>query len=148
MPATGALVATVAPRRVVQCGFLAAAGLLPIITLADSTWQLLAVLAGWRAGIGAVDVGVNTEAARVQERLGRRIMSRFHAAYGAGGLVSARIGAAAAASGVSAQVNSCSLRCSRSPAVSFLRKPSRANRPRLTAQRERLGLADPNGHGP
>ena len=105
MPATGALLASVAPRRVVQVGFLLIAGLLPVITVAGSTWQLFAVLAGWGAGIGMIDVGVNTEATQVQDRLGRRIMSRFHAAYSVGGLVGAGLGAAAAATGMSSRVN-------------------------------------------
>jgi MFS family permease len=89
----------------VQCGFVAVAGLLPVITLADSTWQLFAVLAGWGAGIGVIDVGINTEAAKVQDRVGRRIMSRFHAAYSVGGLIGAGLGAAAAATGISDRVN-------------------------------------------
>ncbi len=105
MPVSGAVLASVAPRRVVQIASLAVAGLLPVITVAGSTWQLFAVLAGWGTGIGVIDVGMNTEAARVQDRLGRRIMSRFHAAYSVGGLVGAGLGAAAAASGVSAQAN-------------------------------------------
>lgn len=105
MPATGALLTAVAPRRMVQAGFVVVAGLLPVISLVDATWQLFLVLAGWGAGIGMVDVALNTEAARVQDREGRRIMSRFHAAYSVGGLVGAGLGAAAAASGTSAQVN-------------------------------------------
>src|SRR5208282_5841823 len=105
MPTTGALLASVAPRRVVQAGFVVVAGMLPVITLAGSTWQLFVVLAGWGMGIGMVDVGANTEASRVQDRLGRRVMSRFHAAYSVGGLVGAGLGAAAAATGLSARAN-------------------------------------------
>src|SRR5215469_3665794 len=77
MPAAGAILATVPPRRVVQAGFLALGGLLPVTTLASSAWQLLAVLAGWGAGLGVVDVGANTEAAAAQNRLGRSVMSGF-----------------------------------------------------------------------
>jgi MFS family permease len=105
MPATGALLASFAPRRVVQVGFVMVAGLLPVITLAGSTWELFAVLAGWGVGIGMIDVGINTEGAQVQHRLGRRIMSRFHAAYSVGGLVGAGLGAAAASSGLSARTH-------------------------------------------
>ncbi|HWG65052.1 MAG TPA: MFS transporter [Streptosporangiaceae bacterium] len=103
MPATGAVLATVAPRRVVQLGLLALAGFLPLTALAGSAWQLFALLAGWGAGIGIADVGMNTEAADVQEQLGRAAMSRFHAAYSIGGLVGAGAGALAAATGVSAK---------------------------------------------
>jgi fucose permease len=103
MPAVGAILASVAPRRVVQVGLLAVAGLLPVTTLATSTWQLFLVLTGWGAGIGIVDVGMNTEAAAVQDELGRRVMSVFHAAYSVGGLAGAGLGAIAAAAGVSAR---------------------------------------------
>ncbi|HTX01165.1 MAG TPA: hypothetical protein VMD59_20445, partial [Acidimicrobiales bacterium] len=87
MPATGLLLATVAPRRLVRTGLVAMAGLLPVTTLATSGLQLFAVLAGWGFGIGVVDVSMNTEAAAVQQRLGRRVMSSFHASYSIGGLV-------------------------------------------------------------
>jgi MFS family permease len=105
MPATGAALVSVAPRRIVQAGFVVAAGLLPVISLTTSTWQLFAVLAGWGVGLGMIDVGINTQATEVQNRHGRRIMSRFHAAYSVGGLTGAGLGAAAAASGISVRVH-------------------------------------------
>jgi MFS family permease len=105
MPATGAILATVPPRRVVQAGFLALGGLLPVTTFATSAWQLFAVLAGWGAGLGIIDVGMNMEAADVQDRLGRSVMSGFHAAYSVGGLAGAGLGGIAAAAGVSARAD-------------------------------------------
>ncbi len=105
MPATGAILATVPPRRVVQAGFLALGGLLPVTTFATSAWQLFAVLAGWGAGLGVIDVGMNMEAADVQNRLGRSVMSGFHAAYSVGGLAGAGLGGIAAAAGVSARAD-------------------------------------------
>jgi predicted MFS family arabinose efflux permease len=105
MPATGALLGAVAPRRISQLGVLLVAVLLPVTTFAGSGWQLFAVLAGWGAGIGITDVAMNTEAAAVQEHLGKTTMSRFHAAYSAGGLAGAGAGAVAAAYGLSARVN-------------------------------------------
>src|SRR5580704_305051 len=101
MPVAGAIIATVPPRRVVQCALLLLAGMLPLTTVVSSPLQLFAVLAGWGAGLGVTDVGVNLEAAAVQDRLGRRTMSGFHAAYSVGGLVGAGLGGIAAASGVS-----------------------------------------------
>ncbi|HUZ24457.1 MAG TPA: MFS transporter [Streptosporangiaceae bacterium] len=103
MPAIGAILASMAPRRVVRVGLVAVAGFLPLTTLATSTWQLFIVLTGWGAGIGIVDVGMNTEAAAVQDQLGRRVMSGFHGAYSIGGLAGAGLGAVAAATGVSAR---------------------------------------------
>jgi MFS family permease len=105
MPATGAILATVPPRRVVQAGLLFLAGLLPVTTLATSAWQLFAVLAGWGAALGVVDVGMNMEAAAVQVHLGRSVMSGFHAAFSVGGLVGAGLGGIAAAAGVSARTD-------------------------------------------
>lgn len=105
MPAAGAILATVPPRRVVQAGFVALGVLLPVTAFASSAWQLFIVLAGWGAGLGVVDVGVNTEAAAVQNRLGRSVMSGFHAAYSVGGLAGAGLGAIAAAAGVSARAD-------------------------------------------
>jgi MFS family permease len=105
MPATGAILATVPPRRVVQTGLVALGGLLPVTTFATSAWQLFLVLAGWGAGLGMIDVGINIEAAAIQKRLGRSIMSGFHAAYSVGGLVGAGLGGIAAAAGVSARTD-------------------------------------------
>jgi MFS family permease len=101
MPLAGAILATVPPRPVVQCALLLLAGMLPLTTIVSTPLQLFAVLAGWGAGLGVTDVGMNIEAAAVQDRLGRRAMSRFHAAYSVGGLVGAGLGGIAAASGVS-----------------------------------------------
>ena len=100
MPVAGAIMATVPPRPVVQCALLLLAGMLPLTTVVSAPWQLFLVLAGWGAGLGVVDVGMNIEASAVQDRLGRRTMSGFHAAFSVGGLVGAGLGAIAAASGV------------------------------------------------
>lgn len=105
MPVTGALLASISPRRLVQIGVLAIGVMLPLTTFAGSAWQLFAVLAGWGAGIGTMDVAMNTEAAAVQEHLGRTTMSSFHAAYSVGGLAGAGTGAIAAATALSARAN-------------------------------------------
>jgi MFS family permease len=105
MPLAGAIMATVPPRRVVQCALLLLAGMLPLTTVVSNPWQLFLVLAGWGAGLGVVDVGMNLEGAAVQDQLGRRTMSGFHAAYSVGGLTGAGLGGIAAASGVSARTD-------------------------------------------
>ncbi len=69
--------------------------------MVSNAWQLFAVLAGWGAGLGVTDVGMNLEASAVQDQLGRRTMSGFHAAFSVGGLAGAGFGGLAAASGVS-----------------------------------------------
>lgn len=103
MPATGAILASVAPRRVSQVGLVFLVALLPVTTLAGSAWQLFLVLMGWGAGIGMLDVSMNTEAAAVQDQLGRRVMSGFHGAYSVGGLAGSGLGAITAAANISAR---------------------------------------------
>ncbi len=105
MPVTGAMVATVAPRRIVQAAFIPFGGLLAVLSLAGSAWELFVILLGWGAALGTIDVAMNTEAAALQDRLGRLVMSRFHASYSIGGLVGAGTGALAAANGVSVAAN-------------------------------------------
>jgi MFS family permease len=100
MPLAGAILATVPPRPVVQGALLLLAGMLPLTTVVSAPWQLFLVLAGWGAGLGVIDVGMNIEASAVQDRLGRRLMSGFHAAYSVGGLAGAGLGGIAAALGV------------------------------------------------
>lgn len=104
MPSAGALLATVQPRRVIQSSIVAA-GILPVTTVVTSAWELFIVLVFWGAGLGMVDVGMNTQAAAVQTHLGRRIMSRFHGAFSGGTLFGSGLGALAAAEHISAQVN-------------------------------------------
>ena len=103
MPATGAVLASVPPRRVAQAGLLLLAVMLPVTTVTGSAWQLFLVLLGWGAGIGTLDVAMNTEAAAVQDQLGRRVMSGFHGAYSVGGLAGSGLGAITAATGLSAR---------------------------------------------
>jgi MFS family permease len=100
MPLAGRLLRQVSPRRVVQLAFVPLAVLLPLAGVSGSPWQLFANLAAWGAAAGVVDVAMNTEAAALQDRLGRRVMSRFHGTYSAGGLAGAGLGALAAATGV------------------------------------------------
>jgi hypothetical protein len=47
-----------------------------------------------------IDVGMNTEAAALQDRVGRRVMSGFHGAYSVGGLAGAGLAAVAAGMGL------------------------------------------------
>jgi len=103
MPATGAVLASVAPRRVAQAGLLLLAAMLPVTTVTGSAWQLFLALLGWGAGIGTLDVAMNTEAAAVQNQLGRRVMSGLHGAYSVGGLAGSGLGAVTAATGLSAR---------------------------------------------
>ncbi len=100
MPVTGTALTRVRPRRLVQAAFVPLAVVLPFVTVVGGVWQLFGVLFVWGSCVGVIDVGMNTEAVAVQDRVGRRVMSGFHASYSVGGLVGAAVGAGCAWAGV------------------------------------------------
>ncbi len=102
MPATGAILATAAPRHLTRAGLVLMTAMLPLTAIATSAWQLFLILLLWGAGIGVVDVAMNTEAANFQAELGQRVMSGMHGAYSIGGLAGSGLGAITAAIGVGA----------------------------------------------
>jgi MFS family permease len=105
MSLVGAILARVKPRRVVGVMFIPFGVALCALSLVDSPWQLFIALFVWGASTGTIDVAMNIEAAALQDFVGRRIMSRFHASYSLGGLAGAGAGALAAATGLSVTVN-------------------------------------------
>lgn len=100
MPVAGTVLARRPPRGVVMATMVPLAAVSPLVTVVGAAWQLFVVLFVWGCCVGVVDVGMNTEAVGVQNRLGRRMMSGFHASYSIGGLVGAAAGAACAWDGV------------------------------------------------
>jgi MFS family permease len=100
MPVTAAALKRVRPRRLVQTAFVPLAVVLPLVAVVGSVWQLFGVLFVWGSCVGVIDVGMNTEAVAVQDRVGRRVMSGFHASYSVGGLAGAALGATCAWAGV------------------------------------------------
>ena len=70
------------------------------IDVADSVPLVAAGLFAAGFGTGIWDVGMNLEGAAVERQLGRNLMPRFHAAFSAGTVVSALIGAGLAWAGV------------------------------------------------
>jgi predicted MFS family arabinose efflux permease len=105
MTVVGVVLVKVKPRRIVAVMFVPYGVLLYALSLVRTPWQLFATLLGWGAAVGTIDVAMNIEAAALQDLVGRRIMSRFHAAYSLGGLAGAGGGALAAATGMSVTVN-------------------------------------------
>jgi fucose permease len=107
LPASGPVVHRLAPARsVLLSGTVNAAGLL--VLSGGLAWGSPVVaglglfLAG--AGVGVCDVAMNVEGADVEQRLGRAIMPRLHAAYSLGTVIGALVAATAAAVGVSLSV--------------------------------------------
>jgi MFS family permease len=107
MSVVGMVLVRVRPRRVIGVMFIPLGGLLCVLSFVGSTWQLFATLTGWGIAMGTIDVAMNTEAAALQDFVGRRIMSRFHASFSLGGLAGAGGGALAAATGTSVRTNFC-----------------------------------------
>ena len=103
LPSSGPVVHRFAPARsVLGAGALSVVGL--FVLAAGLTWTAVP-LAGLGlflvgAGIGVWDVSMNVEGADVEQRLGRAIMPRFHAAFSLGTVGGALAGAGAAAVGV------------------------------------------------
>ncbi len=103
MPLTGAVVHHAGPARAVlsgagaeATGFLFAAWGLG----SGSVWLTGLGLFVAGLGISVWDVSMNVEGAAVERRLGRTIMSRFHAGWSLGSVLGAALGALAAAAGV------------------------------------------------
>ncbi|MEZ0164974.1 MFS transporter [Kineococcus sp. LSe6-4] len=96
MPLAGAVVLRVGPARTVFLGAVAvAAGLAVVAASVDGAGLLApAALGLFVAGAGTAswDVAMNVEGSAVERRLDRSIMSRFHAAWSLGTVVSAGLG--------------------------------------------------------
>ena len=107
LPMSGAIIARIGSRRTVT-------GMAAVLAIG-----LLVVAGGYRAGVavlatglfllgfatGGWDVAMNVQAAAVEQRLDRPIMSRFHAGYSVGTVGGALAGAAATALHVSVTVH-------------------------------------------
>jgi MFS family permease len=71
-----------------------------LAAMSGSIPLLLLGLAALGAGNGGLDVSMNTQAVAVERRMGRPVMSRLHAVYSGGYLLSALIGGLAASAGL------------------------------------------------
>jgi MFS family permease len=92
MPRAGHLVARYGSRPVTRVGavFFGATFLFP--PLAPNPFVLVLALIVLGAGHGTLDVAMNAQAATVERRYGRPIMSGFHALFSAGGLAGSAAG--------------------------------------------------------
>lgn len=104
LPSSGWLAGRYGPVGAVRLGLAGlVAGSAAIATGIDVAHSVPLVAVGlFSAGLGTGiwDVGMNIEGAAVERQLGRNLMPRFHAAFSAGTVVSALIGAGLAWAGV------------------------------------------------
>jgi len=87
MPVVGLLVSRIGNRMVILVGALLVALVLPLLTTLDTPASLGAALFFFGAGIGALDVAMNAHAVVVQQKVGKPVMSMFHAMFSVGGLI-------------------------------------------------------------
>lgn len=100
MPVAGWLIARSGSRRVVVVTTVACAVLLAPLAFASNAVVLAAALALLGAAMGAMDVAMNAQGVELEHRVGRPILSGFHALFSFGGMAGAASGGVLAAAGV------------------------------------------------
>ena len=100
IPLSGRATARLGSRTVVRASAAVFFAALPLPVLAPSLAQLVAALFVLGAGNGALDVSMNAQAAAVEHRWPRPIMSSFHGMWSLGGLAGAGAAALALGAGV------------------------------------------------
>jgi len=102
MPATGALVHRFGSRRLVILATVFFCLTLPLLSLADSAFELALALFVFGSAAGGMDVSMNVQAAEFERKKGRPVMSSFHGLFSVGGMLGSAIGGAMAQRGLAA----------------------------------------------
>jgi MFS family permease len=89
----GGLIARFGSNKVTLIGALVMAAALPFLALAPNMVTLWIVLFSFGAMMSLMDISMNEQAVLVERKVGKPLMSSFHAAYSVGGLAGALIGA-------------------------------------------------------
>ena len=97
LPTAGWLIGLVGSRVLSSAAALALCVAMPLPVLSASLPALVAALALLGACNGLLDVSMNAQAAEVEQRVGRPIMSSFHALFSLGGVAGALLAGAAMA---------------------------------------------------
>lgn len=100
MPTAGWLITHIGSRRVTVVSGLCYCAVLPALALAPNLPLFVLALVMFGACNGAMDISMNAQAAAVEARYERPIMSSFHGLFSVGGMVGALIGGAAASQGI------------------------------------------------
>lgn len=100
LPTSSPLVGRLGPGRTAALGFTGLVTGLLVIGSGDSRAVLAVGFLAMGIGSGISDVAINVEAADVERRMGRDVMSRFHAAFSLGTVAGAGLGALLAELGV------------------------------------------------
>jgi MFS family permease len=100
MPVAGRLCERIGSRSVTLAALLLGCASLLATSLATGLAGLAAGLFGFGAGFGGMNVSANAQGIALERLSGRSILSSFHAAFSAGGLTGAGLGALAAREGL------------------------------------------------
>jgi MFS transporter len=100
MPLAGWVVTRSGSRITAQQTLVAYGLLVPALALAPSLYMLALALFVFGAAAGSLDIAMNAHGFEVERRLGRPILSSFHAGWSFGGLTGAGAGAAVAWAGI------------------------------------------------
>ena len=100
MPLAGWLDERTGSRRVTIAALLGGGAALFLASFAGGLGALAAALLAFGAGFGAINVAANAQGLALERLYGRSILSSFHAAFSAGGLAGAGLGALAAGAGI------------------------------------------------
>jgi len=91
MPLTAWWSARAGSKPMIIAGGLGLAVLLPGLAVADDAPILVAILLGFGAALGTLDVAMNIHAVEVERNASEPLMSGFHAMYSVGGFVGAGV---------------------------------------------------------
>jgi HAD superfamily hydrolase (TIGR01509 family) len=100
MPVAGWLSERVGSRVVTSAGLVSGAAALVLASFAHGLGWLTGALFAFGAGFGALNVAANAQALHFERLEGRSMLSSFHAAFSAGGLAGAGLGAVAAGAAI------------------------------------------------
>lgn len=138
LPLSGLIVQRIGLSRAILTGAGVASVGVSVAALGVTVWSEPFVVAAGLAftglGMGLWDASMNMAGADVEHRLGRSIMPRYHAAFSAGTVGSALIGAAAAAARIPLAVHIPALTALLLVAVIFGTRPLRGLRHRVEAR--------------
>lgn len=100
MPLSGMLIGRFGSRTVARAAALVLAGSVALPPRLPDVWTLSLVLIFLGAATSVLSVSLNTQAASLERRMRRPVMSGLHALYSVGGLVGAMVGGVVAGRGI------------------------------------------------
>jgi len=92
LPLAGWLVVNYGSRTLTVAGLLLYSAMMPLLGLAETTVQLMAVLVIFGLGSNLANISINTQAVGVEKLYGRSILASFHGIWSLAGFIGASLG--------------------------------------------------------